>query len=736
MAFASQRPTGLASLLRACARFSTVMLLLASAAAWGQARPLAPFFTAAPSTAPSAMGAIARGVQSSAVPVKFNAVAMRALQYQDEVELTLPGAGTHTVVFELAQDHGGGVFSWVGYVKELGTHGRVILATGPGGSYGSIDTPSGTYRIVPGGDHDWLVDMSREDLYLPIPNPLEDGIVPEHQEKREVDLSKATLMAAIPGVNSVGLSKATPSPQAVIDLMVVVTTGLATKLGATLPTRLAFLVTRANTAYADSEIAITLRLVNSTVVNFADNTSDGVALNSITPTASGFNSAVFGSIESIRSQYGADLVTLLRDGSNFGGSGVAWVPSPTSTGFLYSTIHGCVAGCESVQIHEWGHNMGNHHDRATSAWQDDGVAPPAGPGSIAYGYAFCKSGALSCNPNLAPSAGGCASGSQPECSASDGSNFRDIMAYFHGTAFQLYKFSNPNVTCVSTASGADGVARPCGISETASNAANTALSMNNARVALSAARATVAGPTLPGSVQFTANSFSAAESAGSVTFTVSRANGSGGALSVNYTITAGSATAGVDYTGSNGTLTWADGDTANKSFTVTINNDSITEGNESFTVTLSNPTGAAGAYLGYPNTATGLIMEPWPPAGTIPGGFNPPSTGSSVAWATASDFSVDGDNVSLKSGAINFSVKNCSSSGGTAIPCPSILEYTGTFNAGTVSFSYQVNSYPSNGFFEFLVDGNVVMSDSGAPSSKFFSTAVTAGNHTLQWRYR
>jgi hypothetical protein len=118
-------------------------------------------------------------------------------------------------------------------------------------------------------------------------------------------------------------------------------------------------------------------------------------------------------------------------------------------------------------------------------------------------------------------------------------------------------------------------------------------------------------------LQFTSATFTVREDAGSVTITVTRTGGSAGAVGVSYATGDGTATAGSDYTAKTGTLSWGDGDTSAKSFTVNILNDSGYEGNETFTVTLSDPTG--GASLGSPSQATVTIEEddPVPPAGTL-----------------------------------------------------------------------------------------------------------------------
>ncbi|WP_428312727.1 Calx-beta domain-containing protein [Hydrocarboniphaga sp.] len=110
----------------------------------------------------------------------------------------------------------------------------------------------------------------------------------------------------------------------------------------------------------------------------------------------------------------------------------------------------------------------------------------------------------------------------------------------------------------------------------------------------------------PGTLQFDAATYFVDESAGSLVVNVTRAGGSDGAASVNYATSPGSATAGSDYQTSSGTLSWADGDAASKSFTVTIGNDAAVEGNETFNLVLS---GASGASLGEIKAATATIVD-------------------------------------------------------------------------------------------------------------------------------
>ncbi|MYI20113.1 MAG: hypothetical protein F4121_08580, partial [Acidimicrobiia bacterium] len=79
------------------------------------------------------------------------------------------------------------------------------------------------------------------------------------------------------------------------------------------------------------------------------------------------------------------------------------------------------------------------------------------------------------------------------------------------------------------------------------------------------------------------------EDDGTITVTVSLSSTSVDEVTVQYATSNGTATAGIDYTGSSGTLTFPAGDTS-KTVSVSIIDDTLDEVNETFKVTLSNPT--------------------------------------------------------------------------------------------------------------------------------------------------
>jgi hypothetical protein len=176
--------------------------------------------------------------------------------------------------------------------------------------------------------------------------------------------------------------------------------------------------------------------------------------------------------------------------------------------------------------------------------------------------------------------------------------------YFSTTADIHIPTTSPNVNVGATIAGItddiDGQARP--------NGANYDIGADEAYAS-------------PGTLQFSAPSYNALETAGIATITITRSGGLNGAVSVDYATVAGgtatggaTCTAGVDYINASGTETWADLDAAPQTFDITVCADGLLEPGESVNLALSNPTGAAA--LGTPNTAVLNIGD----AGSTVGG--------------------------------------------------------------------------------------------------------------------
>ena len=117
----------------------------------------------------------------------------------------------------------------------------------------------------------------------------------------------------------------------------------------------------------------------------------------------------------------------------------------------------------------------------------------------------------------------------------------------------------------------------------------------------------------PGTVQFASAALSVDESDGAVTVSVTRTGGSDSTLSVNYSTRAGSATSGDDFETTQGTLTWADGDSAPQSFSVAILADALTEDEELFTIVLSDARPLGNISIGSIDTVEITINDVEPP---------------------------------------------------------------------------------------------------------------------------
>jgi hypothetical protein len=109
-----------------------------------------------------------------------------------------------------------------------------------------------------------------------------------------------------------------------------------------------------------------------------------------------------------------------------------------------------------------------------------------------------------------------------------------------------------------------------------------------------------------GQLQFSTSAYTALVAGGTATITVARASGSMGTVTVQYATSNGTAQAGVRYTATSGTLTFANGVTT-QSFTIPLLNPRTVVGNQTVNLTLSNVTG--GAAVGSPVTAVLTIVD-------------------------------------------------------------------------------------------------------------------------------
>ena len=150
-------------------------------------------------------------------------------------------------------------------------------------------------------------------------------------------------------------------------------------------------------------------------------------------------------------------------------------------------------------------------------------------------------------------------------------------------------------------------------------------------------------PPNPGTLRFSLSSYSVGEGTANATITVNRVSGSDGAASISWQSAPGTATA-ADFTPGTGTLTWADKDSADKTFQVHIINDTLAEPTETVLLNLSGATGAAldNAH----RSATLNILDNDSTGGGVP----PAPTGLAAAGASTSEIDLSWHDVTGETG--------------------------------------------------------------------------------------
>jgi hypothetical protein len=130
-----------------------------------------------------------------------------------------------------------------------------------------------------------------------------------------------------------------------------------------------------------------------------------------------------------------------------------------------------------------------------------------------------------------------------------------------------------------------------------------------------------------GILQFSAASYTAGEGAGAAIITVTRTGGALGTVSVPFSAVAGTATAGSDFTPTNGVLTFNNG-VVSRTFSVPLIEDLATESGETIQLQLGTPTGTS---LGAPASAALIITDNDAPPALI---IRAIPDGVTLAWPT------------------------------------------------------------------------------------------------------
>ncbi|MBH0237848.1 reprolysin-like metallopeptidase [Methylobrevis albus] len=326
-------------------------------------------------------------------------------------------------------------------------------ATGGGFVWAGADTegrPAEADLVVRGGAVSGIVTVgSRRYRIDPLPAAGLHRIT-------EVDQSAFPVDVQVP----VKPTKAAPAPQpdeaaraAVTEITVLIAyTNRARGAVADIVAQSNLAISRANSAFARSNVQIRFRLVGTRLVVGYDEQSQPSYDSVLRDLTNGTTSGPFRHVHADRDAKSADLVALLIERPEY--CGMAWlVEEPAAIEARYGmsvTTVGCVTN--ETFAHETGHNMGLRHDR---------YVEPAAP-ATKYNYGF----------------------------ASVPGQFRTIMAYANRCndanirCARLNNFSNPDVAYEG---------RPTGIPEGTAGASDAARRLDETRFAIAAYRT----PTLP-----------------------------------------------------------------------------------------------------------------------------------------------------------------------------------------------------------------------------------------------
>jgi peptidyl-Asp metalloendopeptidase len=393
------------------------------------------------------------------------------------MEIRAPDGQPIRLAYVRHVEHPDGNWTWVGRPDGAKPGIEAIITFGDKAVFGSI--PYGDHpalRLTTEAGRTWMVETDGARLAVLDSGGahprLPDAMLPPSSRWRAASGSVAAAQD-IPATTA----NATASATNTVDVLLGYTATFAQRLGgrSQAVTRLTNMVDVANQAYANSQISATLRLVATVQVTYPDATSNQSALyelTGVTCTDSGCQGTTIPAslqpLHAARDQYGADLVSLVRNFSDpeQGGCGIAWIIGGKQARIdatneyagmsVISDTNGMGGASfpdngyycrDETLAHEFGHNMGSAHDRTTAAETDDSdndgnLLDADEYGRYPYSFGYRTNGAGS---------------------------FFTVMAYREAGSSQVQNrlFSNPQLSICGPA-GAQ--VYPCGVASQADNA--------------------------------------------------------------------------------------------------------------------------------------------------------------------------------------------------------------------------------------------------------------------------
>lgn len=307
------------------------------------------------------------------------------------LRLKTPSGQDLSFQYERHVEHASGDWTWVGRLQNGASADEVVLTFGDKATFGTISQPGkAPLKLMVQGGQSWLIETDRSKI-AGIDNsatqPRKPDFLIPSKIKAGFGASTESSPAAAVSASESAQAAATTT---VVDVLLGYTNGFAAAQGgqSQAVTRLNNMVEITNQAYANSQVDARVRLVHAMQVSYPDNTSNDSTLEALTgfraPSTRTTPDPAFAALRSAREQYGADLVSLVRQFNTpeNDGCGIAWLIGGGQSGidrsdefFGYSVVSdGRDAGTdgktyfcrEETLAHEFGHNMGSQHDRVAA----------------------------------------------------------------------------------------------------------------------------------------------------------------------------------------------------------------------------------------------------------------------------------------------------------------------------------------------------------------------------------